>query len=96
MFVEDGRFRSVWDLFEMDYQRVALKFLKFLTEVLDSTNKFLTFLFELDNGLGQSFELRLVDVDKPVCIFYTLLLVHLSEGETSPPRFEHKAVLKIK
>jgi len=80
----------------MNYLTVGLKFLKFLTEVLDATNKFLTFLLELDNGFCQSLELRLEDVDEPFCIFRTLLLVHVSEGDTSPPRVEHEAVLKIK
>ncbi len=80
----------------MNYLTVGFKFLKFLTEVLDATNKFLTFSLELDNGFCQSLELRLEDVDEPFGVFRTLLLVHISEADTSPPGVEHKAVLKIK
>ncbi len=47
----------------MNYLPVGVKFVQFLSDVLDATNKFLTHLFELDNGFGQSFDLGLVDVD---------------------------------
>ena len=80
----------------MNYLTVGLKFLKFLTEVLDATNKFLTFSLELDNGFCQSLELRLEDVDEPFGVFRTLLLVHISEADTSPPDLKHEPVLKIK
>ncbi len=80
----------------MNYLTVGLNFLHFLTEVLDATNNFLTFSLELDNGFCQSLELRLADVDEPFCVFRTLLLVHVSETDTSPPGLKHEPILKIK
>ena len=84
--------------FEMNYLTVVvvLKFLHFRTEVLDATNNFLTFSFQLGNRFSQSLELRLADVDEPFCVFQTLLVVQVSEADTSPPDLKHEPVLKIK
>ena len=82
--------------FEMNYLTVGLNFLHLLTEVLDATNNFLTFSFQLDNRFSQSLELRLADVAEPFCVFQTLLVVHVSEADTSPPDLKHEPVLKIK